>query len=81
MDHRLAAQLLVQLLLDPVDDVVDLKNVAVSRNLAVKRDHPSSGAIVMDHQIVDPDDLLMGQDQLLDLLHELRRRRLSPKRI
>ena len=81
MDHRLAAQLLVQLLLDPVDDVVDLKNVAVSRNLAVKRDHPSSGAIVMDHQIVDPDDLLMGQDQLLDLLHELRRRRLSQKRI
>ena len=81
MDHRLAAQLLVQLLLDPVDDIVDLKNVAVSRNLAVKRDHPSSGAIVMDHQIVDPDDLLMGQDQLLDLLHELRRRRLSQKRI
>ena len=81
MDHRLAAQLLVQLLLDPVDDVVDLKNVAVSRNLAVKRDHPSSGAIVMDHQIVDPDDLLMGQDQALDLLHELRRRRLSQKRI
>ena len=81
MDHRLAAQLLVQLLLDPVDDVVDLKNVAVSRNLAVKRDHPSSGAIVMDHQIVDPDDLLMGQDQLLNLLHELRRRRLSQKRI
>ena len=77
VDHRLAAQLSVQLLFDVVDGVVDRHDAAGGRDLRVEGDHHPAGAVVMNHQIVNPGDLLVGHYQIFDFFNKFRRGGLS----
>ena len=77
MDHRRAAQLLLQPVLHVIDDIVELQQVAVCRNLGVEGDHHPAGAVVVYHQVVDVLHLGIGADDLLDLFHKFRFRGLA----
>ena len=75
VNHRLAAQALPEFPLHVVDAPVELQELAPGGDLGVERDHPPAGAVVVDDDIVDAQDGLVGENQGLDLLHELRRGR------
>ena len=75
MDYRLTAQLPVQLLLQIVNGVMELHDAAGGGDLGVEGDHHPAGTVIMDHQVVDAQDLLVGHHQTFNFLGELRRRR------
>ena len=75
VNYRLAAQALPELPLHMVNAVVELQQFSAGRDLGVEGDHPPPGAVIVDDEVVDPQDRLVGQDQGPDFLHKLRRGR------
>ena len=81
VDHRLAAQLPVQLLFDVVDGVMDRHDAAGGRDLRVEGDHHPAGAVVMNHQIVNTGDLFVSHHQIFNFFNKFRRGGLSKQGI
>ena len=72
VDHRLNVVLGLQLPLDVVDDVVHLQQIGVRRDLRVEGHHGPAGSVVVINQVVDAQDVGVGQHQLVDVCRQLR---------
>ena len=82
VDGRDTTELLAEAVLEVIDDIVKLENVAFRGNLRVKGDDAAAGAVVMHHQVVNAEDCgVKGKHQLLDAVHVLLLRRLPEKRV
>ena len=68
VDHSLAVELLGELPLDIVDGVVKLQDIAGCRHLAVERNDLSSGAVIVDQEVMDTENFRVGQGDLADAL-------------
>ena len=80
VDHRLTAERFRQLLLDVVDEVVHLEDIARGGHLGVQRDHPPAGSVVVYDEVMHAADALVRHDEPFDLLYELLLRRLAEQR-
>ena len=80
VDHGVAVQGALELHFGGVNDVMQLQNISVSRHLRMEGHHHPTGAIVVDHQIVDAADRRVGQNHLPDPLHQFLLRRLAQQR-
>ena len=70
VDHGVTVQSVPQLMLNSVDHVVESQDVSVCGNFCMEGDQDSSGAIVVDDQIVDPKHILVGHDDFINLPHK-----------
>ena len=76
----LTAERFRQLLLDVVDEVVHLEDIARGGHLGVQRDHPPAGSVVVYDEVMHAADALVRHDEPFDLLYELLLRRLAEQR-
>ena len=67
VDDGLDVVALLQFPLDVVHYVVDLQQVAAGGHLRVEGHHGPPGAVVMVDQVVDVEDVGVGQDQPVDI--------------
>ena len=67
VDDRLAAQLFPQLLFHVVDLIVELQHVFRGGDLRVDGDHHPAGTVVVDNEVMDTQDALVGHDDVPDL--------------
>ena len=81
MDHGLAVKFFVQLMLCHVDEIMHFQYIAVAGHLCMQRDHTPARAVIVYDQIMDANDLLMGQHGLLYFVDKILIRRLAQKRL
>ncbi len=81
VDDGLAVQFARQVELDIIDHIVDIKHILESGYFRVKRDHLPARAVVVDDDIMDAGDGLMGHDDLFDLVEEFPGRRRAEQRL
>ena len=67
-------------MLNGIDRIVQGQNISIGGNLCMQRDQCSAGSVVMYDEIVDPGDIIIGEYDIIDLLHKLRFRGLSQQR-
>ena len=70
MDDEVDVHLFQHVALYIVDYVVAGHRVLVGAQLHVRRGVAASGAVVVDEQVVDAEDLFMGEHQLRDFVHQ-----------
>ena len=80
VNHGGAVELFVQAALGQVDGVVQLHHIAVGGHLRVQGDHLAAGAVIVNDQIVNADDVGVGHDLALDGVDEFLLRRAAQKR-
>ena len=64
-------QLFANFPLSPVNDLMKLQDITIGRNLRMDGRHAASGAIVMHHQVMHTQDLVVAHEPLDDLLSQL----------
>ena len=72
---------LLQLTLDVVNEVVHLQQIRIGRHLSMEGHHSPAGAVVVIDQIMDPQNIFMGEHQLVDIRSQFRVHRPPQKRI
>ena len=61
MDDSTAGKLLLQLALYVINQIVQLHKAALGIDLRMQGDHPSSGTVIVNEQVVNAHDLWMGK--------------------
>ena len=70
VDADLTAQLVVDLPFHRIDDIMDGGDIVVLIHLGVQRGKQPSGAVIVDHEIVQAEDLRRGQRQTPDAVDQ-----------
>ena len=52
-----------------IDRIVQGQNITVGRNLRMQRDQSPSGAVIMHDQIVNPGDIIIRENDVVNLLY------------
>ena len=55
-----------------IDRIVQGQNITVGRNLRMQRDQSPSGAVIMHDQIVNPGDIIIRENDVVNLLYQFR---------
>ena len=77
VDHQMDIVRAVALALQIVDDLVALQGVLVLIHLHMETGEALAGAVIVDHQVMEAQDLGLGADEFSDGLPELRIRRFA----
>ena len=57
-----------------IDRIVQGQNITVGRNLRMQRDQSPSGAVIMHDQIVNPGDIIIRENDVVNLLYQFEAR-------
>ncbi len=81
MDDSTAGKLLLQLALYVINQIVQLHKAALGIDLRMQGDHPPSGTVIVNEQVVNAHDLWMGKHNAADFCDKLRVGSLTEQRI
>ena len=80
VDDKVHPQLPQGVALDIVEDVVAQQRVLAAVHLGMHAGKALAGTVIVHHEVMDAEDLLMRQDEPGDGLHQLLARRLAKQR-
>ena len=81
MDHRRAVQFIGNLMLHLIDHLMKLHQTSIHRNLRMQGKHGTSRPVIVNHQIMHPQNFLPRKNNFMNPLHKAFLRRLSKQRI
>ena len=81
VDDSTAGKLLLQLALYVINQIVQLHKAALGIDLRMQGDHPPSGTVIVNEQVVNAHDLWMGKHNAADFCDKFRVGSLTEQRI